>query len=64
MEQIISNKIQCLRCADIIESKHVHDFRMCKCGSCGVDGGLYYARRIGKDFKELSEYAVKSEIEK
>lgn len=26
MERIISNKIQCKHCGEIIESKHVHDY--------------------------------------
>ena len=38
------NKVQCKKCLDIIESKHVHDFVQCKCGSIFVDGGLDYQR--------------------
>jgi hypothetical protein len=54
---IIVNKIKCLKCGEIIESKTVHDFKMCSCGSCGVDGGKEYLRRIGnmEDWEELSE---------
>ena len=43
--KIIRNAIQCKRCGDIIESKHVHDFVTCKCGACSVDGGHDYLRR-------------------
>ena len=32
-------KIRCLKCNDIIESKHVHDLKKCKCGACFIDGG-------------------------
>lgn len=55
---IITNKIRCRKCGDILESKSVHDFKMCRCGSVGVDGGRSYLRRIGdpEDFEELSEY--------
>lgn len=55
---ILVNKIQCKKCKDIIESKHVHDFKWCKCKSIAVDGGLEYLRRIGnfEDIIELSEF--------
>ena len=39
-KKILVNKIQCKKCKDIIESKHVHDFKWCKCRSIAVDGGL------------------------
>ena len=35
-------KIRCLKCNDIIESKHVHDCKYCKCGACFIDGGDEY----------------------
>ena len=56
-KKIIKNAIQCNECGEIIESTHVHDFKMCKCGSCGVDGGNVYLRRLFKEegcYKELS----------
>ena len=54
---ILKNKVQCKKCEDIIESKHVHDFRRCKCGAIFVDGGRDYLRRGGfrEDIIELSE---------
>ena len=39
MPRIIRNAIRCKKCGDIIESKTVHDFKFCSCGSCAVDGG-------------------------
>lgn len=44
-------------CGDVIESKTVHDFKFCSCGSCAVDGGLDYLRRCGNlgDWEELSK---------
>lgn len=42
------NKIQCKKCGDVIESKTVHDYRMCSCGAVAVDGGHDYLRRTGK----------------
>ena len=47
--RIIRNSAQCLKCLDTIESKHVHDFRWCKCGSIAVDGGKAYLKRVGPE---------------
>lgn len=57
MPRIIRNAIRCKKCGDIIESKSVHDFKFCSCGSCAVDGGHDYLRRCGdhEDWEELSE---------
>lgn len=54
---IIHNRIKCLKCGDIIESKSVHDFRWCSCKACAVDGGHYYLKRIGEptDWEDMSE---------
>jgi len=59
-ESILSNKAQCRKCGDIIESKHRHDFRSCKCGAISVDGGKAYLRRAAMDFNDLIEL---SEVE-
>ncbi len=55
---IIENKIMCLRCNTIVESKTVHDFKWCKCGKVAVDGGKDYLKRMGdpKNIKELSHW--------
>ena len=60
-KKIKTNKIQCRHCGDTIDSKHVHDFRPCSCGTVFVDGGHEYLRRGYKtspeeDYIELSEY--------
>jgi hypothetical protein len=47
--RIIKNQAQCLRCADIIESKSVHNYVTCSCGNLSVDGGECYLKR---NFKE------------
>lgn len=51
------NAVQCLKCSEVIESKHRHDFRYCKCGNVAVDGGLDYAKRCfaTEEWKELAE---------
>lgn len=46
-------KIKCLKCNDIIESKHIHDLKKCKCGACFIDSGAEYTR-IGEDFKYIN----------
>lgn len=56
-EEIISNKIKCKKCGDIIESKSTNDYKRCSCGTVAVDGGKDYLKRIGKekDYIELSK---------
>lgn len=51
------NRIKCLKCGDVIESFHGHDFKYCKCKSVAVDGGKNYLRRLGEreNWQELSE---------
>ena len=60
MRRIKRNAIRCKKCGDVIESKSVHDFVWCSCGSVFVDGGRDYLRRGYRDgegdFEELSEY--------
>ena len=55
---IITNKAKCLKCGDVIESKHRHDFVTCKCGALSVDGGRDYLKRSGEPryTEELSEF--------
>ena len=55
--EIISNKIRCRHCGDVIESLHVHDFKWCKCGKVAVDGGRHYLKRSGdlNGYDDLSE---------
>ena len=57
MPRIIRNAIRCRKCGDIIESETVHDFRVCSCRACAVDGGHDYLRRGGnlEDWEELSK---------
>ena len=56
-EKIISNKIKCKKCGDIIESKSTNDYKRCSCGAVAIDGGKDYLKRISseKDYEELSE---------
>ncbi len=43
--KIIENKAQCLKCGDVIESLHRHDFVTCQCRAISVDGGKDYLKR-------------------
>lgn len=64
--KIITNKIKCRCCGDVIESKYTHDYVKCSCGRCVVDGGKEYLRRTGYsyDIEELSEYDVELHIQR
>jgi hypothetical protein len=56
---IIRNAAKCQHCGDVVESKHRHDYRSCKCGRIAVDGGQDYLRRVFEnkgDLIELSEW--------
>ena len=57
--KIIKNAIRCKRCGDEIESTYRHQYVMCRCGACAVDGGHDYLRRgfteSHNDYEELSE---------
>ncbi len=58
---LISNKIQCKNCGDIIESFYTHDFKYCSCKRVFVDGGKEYGRRgftdSPNDYIELSVFS-------
>ena len=62
-KRIKGNIIKCKKCGDIIESKSVHDFQMCSCKSCYVDGGHEYIRIGGnpEDIEQLTEYYEEGE---
>lgn len=62
-KRIISNKIQCKHCGDIIESKTVHDYKTCKCGKVAVDGGLYYLKRMFPSLPYQNHFIDLSETE-
>ena len=44
----MGERIKCKKCVDILQSKYRHDFQMCKCGSCYIDGGDDYCRVGGE----------------
>lgn len=56
--KIITNKVKCLKCDDVVESTHRHDFKWCSCSSIAVDGGKDYLKRCGNlgDILDLSTF--------
>ncbi len=44
---IFINGAVCLICHKFIRSMDRHDYRICRCGAVAVDGGSWYARRVG-----------------
>jgi len=54
-------KVRCLKCGDVIESKHVHDFKVCSCENIFIDGGNEYVRYGGKALEDGSaEFVLKN----
>ena len=47
------NAAVCKNCGDLIRSCHVHDFKMCKCGSIHIDGGNEYCKRGATDIMNI-----------
>ena len=60
-KKILTNKVKCGRCNEIIESSHRHDWVQCSCKGTFVDGGKDYLRRGFSEFgfEELSTYEEK-----
>lgn len=52
---IVSNKVSCRKCGDIIESLWRHHVVNCRCGAIFIDGGKEYLRRGGNDLDDIIE---------
>jgi hypothetical protein len=52
----------CKKCNQTIVSTHVHDYKLCSCGSVGVDGGPFKGNHIivhrDSDFESRSVYSA------
>ncbi len=49
------NRIQCLNCGEILESKFRHDFQRCSCENrTFTDGGNDYYRYGGMDMRQIA----------
>lgn len=44
----MGKRIRCKLCGDVLQSKYRHDFQMCSCESCFIDGGDEYCRIGGE----------------
>lgn len=62
-EVVVTNKCQCRKCGDIIESKSCHSFVSCKCGAIFTDGGTSYIRRGAKDINDIIDMSETYEEE-
>ena len=53
--------VYCKSCKKIIESLHQHDYKLCSCGSIGLDGGPLGGRLIGSmsNMENRSVYCAK-----
>jgi hypothetical protein len=64
---VVTNEARCLKCMDVIQSVHRHDFVTCSCGNLSVDGGDSYLKRSVRDgvdsWVDLSE-TYDEEVEK
>jgi hypothetical protein len=64
---VVTNEARCLKCMDVIQSVHRHDFVTCSCGNLSVDGGDSYLKRSFRDgvdsWVDLSE-TYDEEVEK
>ena len=59
MDKIITNKVKCRKCGDVIESVFTHDLKRCKCGAVEIDGGKEYLRRSAKSIDDFIELIYK-----
>lgn len=54
------NKIKCLQCGEILESKFRHDFQQCQCKNrTAVDGGNDYLKLCGVDLNLIGIFVIK-----
>lgn len=45
----VRHVVYCFKCRETVESFHEHDYKVCLCGTVGVDGGIFPGNRyIGK----------------
>lgn len=45
----VGPRVKCLKCKEVLQSKHRHDFVQCSCGNLFVDGGSDYLRMGAAD---------------
>jgi len=50
--------IQCKKCLETIESKHVHDFKLCSCDAVGIDGGISAGNRLLGNLEDMENRSM------
>ena len=57
----VRHAVMCRLCKETIESLYMHDYKLCKCGLVGIDGGIEDGRLIGslKNMEDRSVYCAK-----
>ena len=61
--KIILNRIKCNHCDDVLTSHTRHMFVTCSCGTCSVDGGRVYLKRLYKAQNDYTELSVHSDTD-
>ena len=54
----VRNAIYCKKCMSTIESRHPRDFKVCSCGSVGVDGGTADGNHILGDWRDMENRSM------
>lgn len=54
----VRHAIQCKKCLETIESKHIHDFKYCSCGAVGIDGGIFPGNSIIGDKQDTEDRSM------
>ena len=54
----IRHAIYCKICTDTIESTSIHDYKVCKCGAVGVDGGIVPGNRILGNLADIEDRSM------
>jgi len=50
--------LYCKKCKDTIESKSDHDYKLCSCGSIGIDGGISDGNRIIGNLEDMENRSM------
>ena len=61
MKKIIRNAIRCNQCGETIVSNNLHDFVTCICGTCSIDGGSNYLRRLAPTEEAYTDLSIVEE---
>lgn len=59
---ILSNRVECPECGDVVESRSRHDFASCGCGETFTDGGRSYLRRTANAIDRSTVFFVEDGV--